>query len=179
MERATPDAAPSLVEQPAGWRSERPDERPVVRPVLGRRARRTLRVVAAGLFADAQGPPPAHRLDWLVDDLDDFLRSTTPLVRLALRIWLTMCQLAPFLTRGRPRRLASLPAAERAACLERLEQGRFLDRILLFRAFKLIVAMIYFEHPEARALTGYDDRCAGGPLPGSDAAAPTAREGAS
>lgn len=142
----------------------------VPRPVTGRaglsrRSLRVLRAVAEVLFDDGSGPPAGERLDWLIADVDDFVRATAGTTRLGLRVATWLIQMSPLLLRRSWRRFVKLPGDRRLAVLERLESSRFAPLALLFGVVKIILAMLYFEHPGALAETGYDGHCLTGPHP--------------
>jgi hypothetical protein len=129
--------------------------------ILGRHGmsptmRKTTRAVAETLFTTIDGPPPAARLDWLVDDLDDFVAQAGTRARLMLWLCLTAISvLAPLLVlRGVPFRALSLET--RARALEKMEESPF--ALAVFGA-KAILCIVYYEHPDAAALTGYDATC--------------------
>jgi hypothetical protein len=123
---------------------------------LGGTAKRTARSVAEALFTTEAGPPPAERLDWLVDDLDDFLARAGTRGQRVFRLCLfAISVIAPLLVfRFLPYRFLSGPTRSRA--LERMERSVF--ALAVFGA-KAVLCIVYYEHPDAAANIGYDGTC--------------------
>lgn len=122
------------------------------------RMRRATWAVAEALFTTDGGPPPEDRLDWLVDDLDDFLAHAGPRSRLIYRLCLwAISTLAPLLVWRLPpfRRLSSV---KRVEALERLERSPF---ALAVFGCKMLLCIVYYEHPDAAREIGFDGRCMG------------------
>jgi hypothetical protein len=122
------------------------------------RMRKATWAVAEALFTTDAGPPPAERLDWLVDDLDHFLAHAGPRARLIYRLCLlAISALAPLLVWRLPpfRRLSS---ARRMEALERLERSPL--GITVFGC-KMLLCIVYYEHPDAAREVGFDGRCTG------------------
>lgn len=123
---------------------------------VSRRAKLTSRAVAETLFTTREGPPPADRLDWLVDDLDDFLARAGSRARLIYRLCiLAIAIVAPLLVWRLPP-FRALSASRRTVALERLERSP-LGLALL--GAKAVLCILYFEHPDAAKLVGYDGAC--------------------
>ena len=137
----------------------------ILRSGISKRQLRVLRAVAECLFSDGTVAVPEGRLDWLMADLDDYLRATAGTTRLVLRLSTWLLQFSPWLALRRPRRLTSLPVERRLLCLQRLATSRVALVALLFGVAKIVLAMLYFEHPEALAETGYDGDCLRGANP--------------
>jgi hypothetical protein len=134
--------------------------------------RRVLRAVAETVFWDGTRPVPPGRLDTLMADFDDYVRTVAGATRAVLGLSMLVLQLSPLLVLRRPRRLTSLPVERRLVCLQRLDRSRFAVLSLLLGVAKIMLAMLYFEQPEVLAETGYDGSClvgsstsAGLPLP--------------
>jgi hypothetical protein len=121
------------------------------------------RTIAEALFADASGPPPEDRLEWVTADFVDFVGRSPARARLILvSCVLALTWLAPlFVWRLGP--LAWLDVERRAEALDRLERTP-----LGFAALgaKAILCMIWFEHPGVRRDTRTEPSClaqGGGP----------------
>jgi len=114
------------------------------------------RALAEAIFSTESGPPPAARLDWLMDELDDFLGRVGARGRVLLLLsFFDVSWLAPLVAfRFRP--LRSLPLAARVDALERLERSRIAMPLL---ATKAILSVLYYEHPDAAREIGFDGAC--------------------
>jgi hypothetical protein len=123
---------------------------------MTRGMRANARALAETLFTTPEGPPPAERLDWLVEDADDFVAHAGTRARLVLWLCLTaISALAPlFVLRLGPFRWHSPQLRTRA--LERMEQSAL--GLAVFGA-KAILCIVYYEHPDAARTTGYDALC--------------------
>ncbi|MFW6023237.1 MAG: hypothetical protein ACOC9O_00700 [Myxococcota bacterium] len=147
----------------SGTTFPRTERVPVEDEVRGRqgltpRMRKATRAVAAALFRTEQGPPPADRLDWLVDDMDHFLALAGPRARLIYRLCLfAISALAPLFV-GRPPPYRAMSEAKRAVALERLEKSPL--GITVFGC-KMLLCIVYYEHPDAARDIGFDGRCLG------------------
>ncbi|MFW6050886.1 MAG: hypothetical protein ACODAU_06910 [Myxococcota bacterium] len=128
------------------------------RPGLTSRMRKATHAVAESLFRTDAGPPPADRLAWLVDDLDHFLAHAGPRSRLIYRLCLfAVSVLAPlFVFRLPPYR--ALAETKRPLALERLERSPF--GLAVFGC-KMLLCILYYEHPDAAREVGFDGRCLG------------------
>jgi hypothetical protein len=139
----------------APGRVEVPDAAPRQR---GLRAgqRDAVRAIAATLFATEDGPPDGARLDWLCDDLDDFLGRAGPRARGLFSLCVTaVTWLAPWRV-GALGPFESLDEATRTRALERMERGAF--GLAVFGA-KAVLCIVWYEHPEVARAVGYDGRC--------------------
>lgn len=138
------------------------DDRVTGKAGLGGRMRLATHAVAETLFTTDQGPPPAERLEWLVDDLDHFFVQAGARARLAYRLCLlAISVLAPLLILHLPP-FRRLPRAQRTKALERME--RSWAGLAVFGA-KAPLCIIYYEHPEAARFIGYDASCLTDPEP--------------
>ena len=108
------------------------------------------------MFCDPDGPPPPERLDFLVNDLWDYLQHSGLRTRWLTRIALfVLVWLAPLMTLRPP--LGSLPVRERVEELGRIEHTS-LGLVLLL--LKTLFCIIYYEHPDAeRELVGDAGGC--------------------
>lgn len=128
------------------------------RPGLTARMRKATYAVAESLFRAPEGPPPSDRLHWLVDDVDHFLSKAGPRSRLIFRSCLLAISVLAPLTVWRVGPYRSLPDAKRAEALERLERSPF--GLAVFGC-KMLLCILYYEHPDAARLAGFDGRCMG------------------
>lgn len=120
--------------------------------VLSLRQLRIARALTATLFDDGSGVP-VERLDYAMTELAGYAARVGRVTRLALSLALWVMQLAPFLFLGVFRKFTGASVEIRQRCLRKLENSRLgLVMVLL----KTVLSMIYFEHPEALASTGYD-----------------------
>jgi len=125
---------------------------------LSARQRREVRAFAEAYFSRDEGPPDAERIEWLVDDFDDFVAHLGRRARgLVVACLLPLTHLAPTLI-GRRGRFSQLPLALRIEALDRLEKS---PAALSLFALKTIASLCYYEHPEAAAEIGWDRACRG------------------
>lgn len=123
------------------------------------RVRDATRALVEALFATDEGPAPADRIDWLCDDLDDFMARSGARARSVYQLCLfAITWLAPLHVR-RVGAFHSLDFVTRAEALERMERGP--AGMAVFGA-KAILCFLWYEHPENAKLTGYDGKCLGG-----------------
>jgi hypothetical protein len=175
------NAAPGLAGSSPGTTFPRASRTPVQDQVTGRpgltpRMRRATRALAEALFSTETGCPPADRLDWLEDEVDDFLAHAGPQARLVYRACLLgISSVAPVLV-WRPPPLRRLPVKRRVRALERMERSPL--GIAVFGA-KALLCINYYEHPDAAREIGFDGRCgvegSGPAVRGNGAAADPAR----
>jgi hypothetical protein len=120
------------------------------------------RAFAETLFWTQEGPPPPERLDWLVEDLDDFLARSGGRARFIYLLCLvTIAMLSPLLVWKLPP-LQHLAADDRMAAVERAEQG--VVGLAVFAA-KAILCVLYYEHTDAGRAAGFDNSCHHQPAP--------------
>ncbi len=123
---------------------------------MPRTLRRATRAVVEALFADESGPPPEERIDWTVEDVEDFLARSGPRARTIFRAsMLALTALAP-LTIGRPLPLVALDYRARAEAIERFERTPLGLAVL---GAKAMLCIVYYEHPDSAAEIGFDGRC--------------------
>jgi hypothetical protein len=123
---------------------------------ISRRMRETSRAVAEALFTTHDGPPPPERLDWLTDELDDFIAQAGPRAKVVYALCLTGISTVAPLFVGRPIPYRFLSRELRARSLERLEKSPF--GLAVFGA-KAVLCILYYEHPDAEEAIGYDGKC--------------------
>lgn len=149
QDRAEPAGSTELVARPSDLCDTQ--GRPIVPPgVIAR-----FRAVAEALFLTESGPPPAARLDWLMQELEDFLVRAGARPRFVLRLALFVVGLLAPLAVLRFSSLRSMPVVERARALARLED-RFGAPVL---AVKALLSVIYYEHPDSAREVGFDGTC--------------------
>ena len=125
------------------------------RPIVSSRLLARARAVSEALFLTVEGPPPADRITWLVNELEDFLARAGARTRFVIGLaMLAVAVLAP-LASFRLRSLASMDVEERARVLERLENV-FGPPVL---AVKALLCVLYYEHPDAQRHIGFDTEC--------------------
>jgi hypothetical protein len=107
--------------------------------------RTSLWVVSEALFAGENGPPPHERLQFLVDDMQHYLRHSGFRTRTMVRVSMLLIDLVvPILTLRRPLRWLSWP--ERVAALATIERSAA-GLLVLF--VKVLLCLVYYEHPDA------------------------------
>ncbi len=118
--------------------------------------RHSARVVAEALFSSDAGPAEPSRLDWVAQDLMDFMARSPGRARFILRLSLfALTFLAPlFVFRPLPLGWLSLPVRVRA--LERMEHSVLGPAAL---AVKAMLCMLWFEHPDTRRETNTPITC--------------------
>lgn len=136
---------------------EKPRERDVG---LGPSQQRALRALMEAVFARSAGdevvPPPEPRIAWVCAEIDDFLARVTIRSRLVVLLSLfAVSVIAPLLAR-RFGGLASLALTDRIHALELFERSPLAPALL---AVKALVAIHYYEHPDAAREVGFDGAC--------------------
>lgn len=122
-------------------------------------ARRDVRAFAEAFFSRDYDPPPAERLDWFVEDMDDFVGRLNPRARGLFHLVMAVpTYVAPFFVKH-VGRLGDLPVRGRIEALEALERSSL--GMPLFAA-KAMTSLVYYEHPDAAREIGWDQRCMGG-----------------
>ncbi len=120
-----------------------------------------MRALAKGLFDTGAGIPE-QRLDWMLQDADAFLSAAGPKTGTLFASVMVALESMPVLLGEGPRRFSKLSPQAQARCLERLERSRLSMLIALPKA---VLGLVYYEHPDASAETGYDGDCMLGELP--------------
>lgn len=138
---------------------------------LSFRQLRIARSLAATLFDDGSGVP-ADRLDFAMGELQGYAARAGRLTRLALRFAFWVLQLTPLFLCGIFRRFTSVSADIRQRCVGKLEGTRLGLVVVLL---KTVLSMVYFEHPDALASTGYDAEGLLGPAWAQGSASPVAK----
>ena len=114
-----------------------------------------MRALALGLFDTGAGIP-VERLDWMLHDADDFLRAAGPKTSALFVGVMTALEGLPVAFGEGPHRFSKLDPSARARFLERLDSSRLSMLIALPKA---VLGLVYYEHPDAAAQTGYDGTC--------------------
>lgn len=126
---------------------------------MPRPIRRAARGVAEALFHADEGPPDPARLEWMLDDIEDFLGRAGVRSQAIFQASITaLTALAP-LTVGRPLPLFLLPVKTRAKAIERFEQTPLGLAVL---GAKATLCIVYYEHPDSAAEIGFDGGCMSG-----------------
>jgi hypothetical protein len=115
------------------------------------------RSIAEAIFSTAEGPPPAGRLIWVVDELETFLDKAGWRAGGIFKLALALVSLISRLLVLDPRPLPLLPLPNRVRALQALERS-VLNAPLV--AVKAILCIIYYEHADAARDAGYTGACA-------------------
>lgn len=132
------------------------DDRVLGRPGLPDALRQPTRALAEALFSTEQGPPPRERIDWLIDDLSDYLSQSGFRARAAYRACLAGIQTVAPVLAGHAPPFHRLPLEARVEALTRMEESPL--GLAVFGA-KTMLCLIYFEHPDAAAEIAFDGAC--------------------
>ena len=123
---------------------------------MARPLRAATRAFAEALFMTEDGPPPTERVDWLLDELDDYLARSGSRAQLVFQSAVTgLLTLAP-LAIGKAPPLTRLSLADRVHAIERVEQSAAGLTVL---AAKTMLCFLWYEHPDVRRSVGVDDGC--------------------
>lgn len=114
--------------------------------------------LAEALFTTDEGPPPEDRLNWLCDDVDNFFAQAGERAKFSYWLCLTAISILAPVLMGKLPPYRALSREDRAHALERLERSPF--ALAVFGA-KAVLCIIYYEHPDAARLIGYDGACLG------------------
>lgn len=121
--------------------------------MLPRIVRAPARALAVALFDTGAGIP-ATRLDWLLEDVDDFSGRAGAKTRTALVVTLLVLEWLPLLL-GLFGRMSRLDPARRLRYLERLDRS---ELTVLIAIPKAVLGLCYYEHPDVVAELGHDGR---------------------
>jgi hypothetical protein len=113
-----------------------------------------VRALAEAMFSHESGPP-AQRLDALVRELDDYASFASRTLRFGLLAMLEVLRFAPLILLWRFATFESLALGDRVRVLERMERSRIVPLMVVFAAYKAILCLLYFEHPEEQRDMGY------------------------
>ncbi len=118
--------------------------------------RAATRAFAEALFSDGASPPPADRLDWMLDEVSDFLAHSGPQARAVFQASILGITSTAPLSIGKVPPLARLSLADRVRAVERFEASPLGLAVL---GAKAICSLAYYEHPDAAAAIGADGGC--------------------
>ena len=138
-----------------------PASRDFERSTFGPFARRAIRGAAEAFFTDPEEPADRGadaRMAWLVEDADDMVSHGSTQLQTGLRIAIVVLELLPIFVVGRLALASSLTLDERVHFLRKIETGPITFLALLVVAWKTLLTVLYFEHPEAAPRMGYDGR---------------------
>jgi hypothetical protein len=144
-----------------------PVTRDFERTTFGPFARRAIRGAAEAFFTDPDAPADLPdlagggadaRMEWLVADADDMVSHGSAQLQTGLRIAITVLELLPIFVIGRLSLASNLSLEERVRFLRKVETGPLTFLALLVVAWKTLLTVLYFEHPEAAPLLGYDGK---------------------
>ena len=128
--------------------------RDFARKTLRLRHASIVRALAQAMFAH-DPEPEASRLDAFVLDVDAYVSHASKMLRLGLLAMLEVIHIAPLFLLWRFATFESLACPDRVHILERMERSRFVPLTLVLVAYKAILCLIYFEHPDELADVGY------------------------
>ena len=128
--------------------------RDFVRTTIRPRHAPLVRALAEAMFAHDR-EPEASRLDGFVDEVDSYVSHASRTLRFGLLVMLQVIRFAPLLLLWRFATFESLACPDRVHVLERMERSRFVPLTLVLVAFKAILCLVYFEHPDELADVGY------------------------
>lgn len=116
------------------------------------------RALAATMFDPGTGTPvPEERLAWLSRELDDYALRAGPRTANGLSLIFLALQLLPLFVIGKLSRFTRLALADRTRYLERIERSRLLSPLIA--TTKIVLALLYFEHPDALKEAGVNVGC--------------------
>lgn len=116
------------------------------------------RALAATLFDTGSGTPvPDERLQWLSTELRDYSVRAGARTANGLTIIFLVLQLLPLFVIGKLSRFTRLAPADRTRYLQRVEGSRLLCPLVA--TTKIVLALLYFEHPDALKEAGVSVAC--------------------
>ncbi len=118
------------------------------------RHRKVVRAIAEAIFANDAPVPPA-KLDAFVDEMDQFVSPASKTLRFGLVRLLELLTVVPFFLIGRWTLFANLSLEDRLRVFKKCEMSRFPLFLLIFIAYKTIMAMVWFEDEAELAGLGY------------------------
>ena len=128
--------------------------RRAARTTLRRRYRPLVCALAEAMFYPGSSAP-AQRLDALVRELDDYVGRVSRTLRFGLLLMLEVLRFAPIVLLWRFATFESLALGDRVRLLERMEQSRIVPLMVVFAAYKALLCLLFFEHPEEQRAMGY------------------------
>jgi hypothetical protein len=138
--------------------SETADARDFRRTVFGPRSRPLVFAIAVALMTDPAHPEAssAARFEWVVDEADDYIGHASKQLATGLMLALWALEWLPIVIVGRFARASSLSPADRVAYFARLEAHPIALFSLLVVAWKTILTILWFEHPDNAPVLGDD-----------------------
>ena len=122
------------------------------------RSLKIARSIAETLFDPGTGTRiPSARLDWMASELADYTRLAGARTSNGLGLIMLGLQLLPLLVLGKPSRFTSLGFDDRHRFLVKVEKSRLLAPLL--SALKIILSLVYFEHPDVLREAGVNPGC--------------------
>jgi hypothetical protein len=134
--------------QAPGW------TRDYTRTTLKHRHRSIVRAFAEAMFHH-DPPPPKARLDTFADEVDRFISPASKTLRFGLLLMLDAIRLLPPFVIGRFAVFEELTLEQRIRMLEKMDRSRRPLVVLLFVAYKTVLTMLFFEHPDELRAVGY------------------------
>lgn len=125
------------------------------RPFVGPRAMGNIRALASAIFATGDGPPSVQRLDWLCTEVEDFLARIGP-ARRTFSLGLFALSVMTPIVAGRLTPMAKLPLPDLVLALTKIERSPAAGIVL---GMKMLLCILYYEHPGAARDVGFDGRC--------------------
>lgn len=130
---------------------------------LSLRTQAIVRAIAATLFEPGGGHTvPEPRLEWTARELAHYCSLAGTRTSRGIALILFGVQILPLFIIGKLRRFTSLKPADRRRYLEAMEHSRLFAP--LFATTKIMLSLIYFEHPDALREAGITPECAHAPL---------------
>lgn len=111
-----------------------------------------LRAFSEALFSTETGAPSPERMDWLMGEMDDYLKRAGPGARLIFGLALfAVAFLSPLFVYRLPT-LRSLELPQRVEALTRMEESFASAPVLAVKAF---LCVVYYEHPDVQREVGH------------------------
>lgn len=128
-----------------------------VAQILSPTTRQNALAFGEALFARSMDEaPPAERMRWFLDDLDDFVAHLNVRARRLFLLCLFVVTWVAPLLRLRLGRLGRLSLRERIEAIEAIERT---PAALALFALRAVVSLVYYEHPDASREIGWDQTC--------------------
>jgi hypothetical protein len=124
------------------------------RTTLRPRHRPVVRALAEAMYSPG-GEVPDDRLDAFVDDVDGFISPASKTLRFALKLMLDVLRVLPILIVGRFKTFEELDRETRVRMLDKMDRHRFAPFTLIFVAYKTLMTIVFYEHPDELKRLGY------------------------
>ena len=118
------------------------------------RHRAVVRAIAEAIFAN-EGPVPPEKLEEFVDEMDRFVSPASKTLRFGLVRLLEILTYVPLFMIGRPALFENLSIDDRLRVFKKCENSKFPLFLLIFIAYKTIMAMVWFEDENELRSIGY------------------------